>query len=100
MIKSVLEFGKGNKYDCNIIRFRRRGHKHLAFYDIVVINKKARSVGPYIDKLGYFSPVATDRSLVIDSGRLAFWVNRGAKVHSTVKKYLVKFLVNGIYDSK
>lgn len=82
----------GNKLNHKIIRFRRRGHIKLPFYDIVLIQKNTRCRGSFIEKLGYFNPNFSERTLVIDIPRVAYWLNHGACVHDTVKKYLVKLL--------
>jgi small subunit ribosomal protein S16 len=82
----------GNKLTQKVIRLRRRGHINLPFYDIVLIHKNLRCRGAFIEKLGYFNPNFSERTIVIDIPRLAYWLNHGAMVHNTVKKYIIKFL--------
>lgn len=81
------------KFNKLVIRFRRRGCRFYPFYEIGVLDQMQRSRGRFIEKLGYFNPNFTERRLEIDGEKLAYWLNKGAVVSVTVKKYIVKFLV-------
>lgn len=83
----------GNKTNSYVIRLNRGGCVHNPIYYIVLMNKKSRVGGRVIEKLGYYNPKFEERGLVLNSQRLAYWVNLGVQVHFTVKRYLVKFLV-------
>lgn len=74
------------------IRFLLHGHKKKPIYAIIVVNRIACDKGKFVDKIGYFDPSFKERRFQIDSGRLAYWVNHGALVHKTVKRYLAKCL--------
>ena len=75
-----------------LIRFRPRGCKGYPFYDIVVIYKDKRHRGDFIERLGFFNPNQKEHFLFLDVERLGFWLNKGAFLNSSVKKYLSKFV--------
>lgn len=83
----------GKKKNSLIIRFNRHGCVHNPIYNIVLMKQKSRLGGKVIEKLGYYNPKFQERGFILNSQRLAYWVNLGATVHFTVKKYLIKFLV-------
>jgi len=75
------------------IRLSRGGAKKRPFYHIVVTDQRNGRDGRYIERLGFFNPVATPREekLRIDLGRIDYWVDQGARpsgrVASLVKAY-------------
>lgn len=75
------------------IRLARGGAKKRPFYHIVVTDSRNKRDGRNIERLGFFNPIAKDneRSLVIDTDRVAHWTGLGAKpserVYSLLKQY-------------
>lgn len=75
------------------IRLSRGGAKKRPFYHIVVTDRRNRRDGRYIERLGFFNPIATEaeEKLRIDLGRIDYWLEQGAKpsgrVASLVKSY-------------
>jgi ribosomal protein S16 len=55
-----------------VIRLWRRGHKHYAIYQLVVIFSSKRARGPFFENLGFFNPHSSERQLRIKSKRLAY----------------------------
>jgi small subunit ribosomal protein S16 len=78
------------------IRLSRGGAKKRPFYHIVVTDQRNRRDGRYIERLGFFNPVATgqEEKLRLDLGRVDYWVDQGAqpseRVASLVKTYRVQ----------
>ncbi len=74
-----------------VIRLARGGAKKRPFYNIVAADKRDRRDGRFIERVGYFNPVAaeSEKGLVINSERLAYWTQHGAQVSPTVAR-LVK----------
>ena len=74
-----------------VIRMARGGSKKNPFYRIVVADKRAPRDGKYIERLGFFNPVASgqDEALRLDLERLDHWVSIGAQCSDTVSS-LVK----------
>ena len=68
------------------IRLSRGGAKKRPFYNIVVTDSRNRRDGRYIERIGYFNPVATggENRLHIDGDRLTYWLSQGAKASERV----------------
>ena len=63
------------------IRLSRGGAKRRPFYHVVVTDSRNRRDGRYIERLGYFNPVATggETELSIDLERADYWISQGAR---------------------
>ena len=72
------------------IRLSRAGSKKRPFYHIVVTDSRNRRDGRYLERLGFFNPVAGDKqeSLRISTDRVDHWVNLGAQTSERVAKLL------------
>ena len=72
------------------IRMSRGGAKKRPFYNIVVTDSRNRRDGRYIERVGFFNPVAqgNEEKLRIDRERVDHWVSKGAKTSETVAKLL------------
>lgn len=65
-----------------VIRLARGGAKKRPFYHIVATAKhRARDAGNYLERLGYFNPIASgqDVPLHIVRERMDYWLSCGAK---------------------
>lgn len=74
-----------------VIRLTRTGAKSQPFYHIVATDSRNRRDGRYIERLGYYNPVARggEVPLHIATDRLTHWTSVGAQVSPTVQR-LVK----------
>ena len=72
------------------IRLSRGGAKKRPFYHIVVTDSRNRRDGRYIERIGYFNPIATggEKRLELDSERVDHWVGEGAQVSDRVKSLM------------
>lgn len=72
------------------IRMSRSGAKKRPFYHIVVTDSRNRRDGRYIERIGFFNPVATggEERLRLDAERADHWTARGAQVSPRVEKLL------------
>lgn len=70
------------------IRLFRQGKKNQPFYRIVVIDKKTKRQGKYIEAIGFYNPLKEPAEIKIDKERLSFWENRGAIISEGLKKLL------------
>ncbi len=63
------------------IRMARGGANKRPFYHIVVTDSRNPRDGKYIERLGFFNPIATgqEKRLVLDVERLKHWVKLGAQ---------------------
>ena len=76
-----------------VIRLARGGAKKRPFYNMVVADSRTRRDGRFIERIGFYNPIATDKEegLRIASDRLAYWQQQGAQLSLTVTR-LVKQL--------
>lgn len=74
-----------------IIRLARGGGKGRPFYNVVVTDSRNRRDGRFIERIGYFNPMAREHEtrILIDSARMTHWVSKGAQVSERVA-YLAK----------
>lgn len=72
------------------IRLSRGGSKKQPFYHIIVTDGRNKRDGRYIERLGFFNPVArgNDARLRIDTARVDHWVGNGAQVSERVTKLI------------
>lgn len=63
------------------IRLSRGGAKKRPFYTVVVTDSRNRRDGRYIERLGYFNPIASgqDVRLSLNQERVQYWLNNGAQ---------------------
>ncbi len=63
------------------IRLARGGSKKRPFYQIVVTDSRKRRDSGYIERLGYFNPMARGQEvrLHLDQDRVEHWRKLGAK---------------------
>lgn len=71
-----------------VIRLSRGGSKGRPFYNIVVADKRVRRDGRFIERLGFYNPVAKEgeEGLRIAQDRLAYWKSVGAQASPTVER--------------
>lgn len=73
-----------------IIRLARGGSKKRPFYNIVATDSRNRRDGRFIERVGFYNPVATKgESLRIAQDRVTYWKENGAQMSPAVER-LVK----------
>jgi small subunit ribosomal protein S16 len=72
------------------IRMSRGGAKKRPFYHIVVTDSRNRRDGRYIERIGFFNPVATggEERLRLDAERADHWTALGAQLSPRVARLL------------
>ena len=72
------------------IRLSRGGAKKRPFYHIVVTDSRNKRDGRYIERVGYFNPMAKggETRLNIVTDRVEYWQSQGAKTSDRVAKLL------------
>ena len=70
------------------IRLARGGSKKRPFYNIVVADSRDRRDGRFIERIGFYNPLATGsaESLRVNRERLAYWQGVGAQTSDTVAR--------------
>ncbi len=69
-----------------VIRLARGGAKRRPFYHVVVTDNRNKRDGRYIERLGFFNPIANgqDKRLELKMDRIDHWKSRGAKLSDRV----------------
>jgi small subunit ribosomal protein S16 len=72
------------------IRLARHGAKKRPFYQIVVADSRNARNGRFIEKVGFFNPIAQgqEETLRLDLDRVNHWVGEGASVSDRVAKLI------------
>ncbi|MDB5886380.1 MAG: ribosomal protein [Polaromonas sp.] len=73
-----------------VIRLSRGGSKHRPFFNIVVADKRVRRDGRFIERIGFYNPIAKggEEGLRIVQDRLTHWVSVGAQPSPTVLRLI------------
>ena len=73
-----------------VIRLSRGGSKHRPFYNIVVADKRVRRDGRFIERLGFYNPMAAggEQPLRVALDRITYWSSVGAQLSPTVKRLI------------
>ena len=72
------------------IRLSRGGAKNRPFYHVVVTNSQSARDGRYIERVGFFNPLArgNEERLRLDDERVAYWQANGAQPSDRVAKLI------------
>ncbi|MEB0139802.1 MULTISPECIES: 30S ribosomal protein S16 [unclassified Undibacterium] len=71
-----------------VIRLARGGAKKRPFYNIVATDSRNRRDGRFIERIGFYNPVATGgaESVRVAADRLAYWQGVGAQLSPAVAR--------------
>ncbi len=72
------------------IRLARSGAKKRPFYHIVVTDSRSARGGRFIERVGFFNPVAkgAETTLEVNVERVNYWVSQGAQPSDRVGQLL------------
>jgi small subunit ribosomal protein S16 len=75
------------------IRLSRGGALKRPFYHIVVTDRRNRRDGRYLERLGFFNPIATGEEvrLSVDLERIEYWKGHGAQTSDRVARLIKQF---------
>jgi small subunit ribosomal protein S16 len=70
------------------IRLSRGGAKKQPFYHVVATDSRARRDGRYIERLGFYNPVARGdaNEVQINMERIDYWIGVGAQMSERVAR--------------
>ena len=71
-----------------VIRLARGGSKKRPFYNIVVADSRERRDGRFIERVGFYNPVASGaaEALRVSQDRVTYWKSVGAQLSPTVAR--------------
>lgn len=72
------------------IRLSRGGSKKRPFYQVVVADSRSPRDGRFIERIGFFNPVARGEAerLRLDLERVDHWISQGAQTSDRVKSLI------------
>ena len=72
------------------IRLSRSGSKKRPFYHVSVTDSRNRRDGRYIERIGYYNPIAKggETPLSINTERADYWISNGAQPSQRVASLL------------
>ena len=75
------------------IRLNRGGTKGRPFYNIVATDSRNRRDGRFVERVGFYNPIATGKEerLRVDLARVNYWKGVGAQFSPTVVRLLKTF---------
>jgi small subunit ribosomal protein S16 len=75
-----------------VIRLARGGSKKRPFYNIVVADSRERRDGRYLERVGFYNPMAAggEEPLRVVFDRVTYWKSVGAQASPTVERLLDK----------
>lgn len=71
-----------------VIRLSRGGAKKRPFYNIVVADSRERRDGRFIERVGFYNPMAAggEQPLRVAMDRVTYWKGVGAQLSPTVER--------------
>jgi small subunit ribosomal protein S16 len=71
-----------------VIRLARGGAKKRPFYNIVVADSRERRDGRFIERVGFYNPMAAanEQGLRVALDRVTHWTGHGAQMSPTVTR--------------
>jgi small subunit ribosomal protein S16 len=75
-----------------VIRLSRGGSKKRPFFNIVVSDSRERRDGRFIERVGFYNPVASggEEPLRVSMDRVGYWTGNGAQLSETVSRLVAQ----------
>lgn len=75
------------------IRLSRGGAKKRPFYHVVVADSRSKRDGCYIERVGFFNPIAAGKAerLLLNQERVQYWLGHGAQTTGRVASLIKEF---------
>jgi small subunit ribosomal protein S16 len=75
------------------IRMNRSGAKGRPFYNIVATDSRNRRDGRFVERVGFYNPIAAgkEESLRFDVARFNYWKGVGAQVSPSVVRLMKQY---------
>lgn len=73
-----------------VLRLRREGTKNRPFYRIVAADQRFPRDGRFLEILGTYDPLMTDKNVNVNLEKADQWISKGAQPSETVRSLLKK----------
>ncbi|MFT0548002.1 30S ribosomal protein S16 [Allopusillimonas ginsengisoli] len=76
-----------------VIRLARGGSKKRPFYNVVAADSRNRRDGRFIERLGFYNPLATEghENLRLAMDRVQHWADTGAQLSPAVARLVKEY---------
>ncbi|MBP6020206.1 MAG: 30S ribosomal protein S16 [Burkholderiaceae bacterium] len=76
-----------------VVRLARGGSKKRPFYSVVAADSRDRRDGRFIERLGFYNPVANEgqESLRLALDRVQYWTGTGAQLSPAVSRLVKEY---------
>jgi len=76
-----------------VVRLSRGGAKARPFFNIVATDSRNRRDGRFIERLGFYNPIAaqSEQGLRLSLERVEYWRSHGAQLSPTVQRLVREF---------
>ena len=80
------------KFNMVVIRLARGGAKKRPFYNSVVADARERRDGRFIERVGFYNPMAAggEQPLRLALDRVTHWTGVGARLSPTVERLVIQ----------
>ncbi|MDR1648059.1 MAG: 30S ribosomal protein S16 [Zoogloeaceae bacterium] len=81
-----------------VIRLSRSGAKKRPFYNIVVTDSRNRRDGRFVERLGFYNPIAAEHEegLRVALDRLDYWKKNGAQLSPTAARLAKQYVARQV----
>jgi small subunit ribosomal protein S16 len=81
-----------SRFSMVVIRLSRGGAKKRPFFNIVVADSRVRRDGRFIERVGFYNPVAAggEQPLRVAFDRIEHWTKHGAQLSPTVERLVAQ----------
>ncbi len=81
-----------------VIRLSRAGTKKVPFYHVVVADQRKPRDGRFIERLGYYDPIAKGLATKVELNkeRIEYWIGQGAQPTERVSHVIQEFTQLGL----
>lgn len=79
------------------LRLMRFGKRKQPYYRIVALDKTKKRDGSYIEKVGLYHPLDTEKNIMINKERFEYWKSKGAQLSEGLTR-LMKNEKNIVYE--
>lgn len=76
-----------------VVRLARGGSKKRPFYNVVAADSRNRRDGRFIERLGFYNPVANEgqEGLRLALDRVSYWADNGAQMSPAVARLVKEY---------
>jgi small subunit ribosomal protein S16 len=91
-MRGLSTFGKAD-YPMVVIRLARGGAKKRPFFNIVATDSRSARDGRFIERVGFYNPVAAqgDVKFRVSTDRIGYWRGVGAQLSPTVERLVKQY---------